>query len=191
MIGVRYGVLILLLASVASAQAPRTSHPPHVAFVPTSRPAVLAMLKLAGVGKMDVVYDLGCGDGRIVIAAAKELGARAVGIELDPVLLDRARRDAKAAGVESRVRFEQKDLFQADLRGATVVMLYLLESINVKLRPKLLKELRPGARVVSNTFAMGDWKPDRQITVAGSKGGDPFTNPTLFLWKIPQQGVAH
>ena len=134
------------------------------------------MLKLAGVTSRDTVYDLGSGDGRIVIAAAKEFGARGVGIEINPERVEEARSNAKKAGVEERVKFETADLFDADLRGATVVTLYLLPDLNLRLRPKLLKELKPGARVVSHAFGMGDWPPEKEELVEGSR---------IFLWRIP------
>ena len=123
------------------------------------------MLKLAGVTSDDVVYDLGCGDGRIVITAAKLYGAHGVGIDIDPQRIREANENAKKAGVERLVRFEENDLFKANIREASVVTLFLLTSVNARLRPKLLRELRSGTRVVSNTFEMGDWKPDKEFTV--------------------------
>jgi len=145
-------------------------------FVPTPQDVVERMLALAGVTKDDVVYDLGCGDGRIVITAAKTFGARGVGIDIDPQRIAEARANAKKAGVEKRVEFRLGDLFEADLHEATVVTLYLLPSLNVKLMPKLRKELRKGARVVSHDFEMGDWKPDRTVQVG---------NASVYLWTIP------
>src|SRR5262245_55646185 len=121
------------------------------------------MLKLAAVEKNDVVYDLGSGDGRIVITAAQLYGARGVGIEINPELIRIARANARKAKVEHLVRFEEKDIFKADLREAGVVTLFLLTSVNLKLRPKLLRELKPGVRVVSHTFDMGDWKPAKVL----------------------------
>src|ERR1700726_2280697 len=160
--------LLFLFTSLAIAQ---TSHPKHqvdVPYVPTTEEAVKAMLKLADVTKTDTVYDLGCGDGRIVIAAAKEYGGHGVGIDINPQRIQEAEGNAKKAGVEKLVRFEESDLFDADIHDATVVTLFLLEKVNLKLRPKLLKDLKPGTRIVSNPFGMGDWKPDRELTV-----GDP------------------
>jgi ribosomal protein L11 methylase PrmA len=156
-----------------------------VPYVPTTEQAVEAMLKLAGVKKTDVVYDLGCGDGRIVIAAAKTFGARGVGIDINPVRIGEAKENAKKAGVESLVRFEENDLFLADFHEASVVTLFLLPQINLKLRPKLLKELKPGTRVVSNTFDMGDWKPDKEVDVDDNGDDESGLSHHLYLWTVP------
>lgn len=131
-----------------------------VPYVPTDDAVVAAMLRLAGVGSSDVIYDLGCGDGRILIHAAKHFGARGVGVDIDPFRITECREKARKARVEHLVRFECKSFFEVDLRDATLVTLYLLPSINVRLRPKLLTELRPGSRIVANYFGMGDWEPD-------------------------------
>jgi SAM-dependent methyltransferase len=164
------------LASTLLAQTPAKKQP-DVVYVPTPQPVVEAMLELARVTPADVVYDLGSGDGRIVITAARKYGARGVGVEMDPVLVKQARENAAAAGVSGRVRFVTADLFDTDLRRATVVTLYLLQSINERLRPKLVRELKPGARVVSHVFNMGpEWPPDQTITVDRSR---------VFLWRIP------
>ena len=176
---------VLLFAIAAIAQTAEPRHLPDVPFVPTTDEAVAAMLKLADVKKGDIVYDLGCGDGRIVIAAAK-LGARAVGIDIDPARIATAKDNAKKAGVVDRVRFEENDLFDADIHEATVVTLFLLSSVNLKLRPKLLQDLKPGTRVVSNTFDMGDWKPEKEVTV-GDPNEDTYLSHHLFLWTIPQR----
>src|ERR1039458_8025476 len=162
-------VAAILCAPRITAQHYIPRHPPDVPFVPTTDEAVQAMLKLADVKKADVVYDLGCGDGRIVIAAAREFGARAVGIDIDPQRIAEAKENAQKAGVEKLVRFEENDLFEADIHEATVVTLFLLSDVNLKLRPKLLKDLKPGTRIVSNTFYMGDWKPIREITLGDSE----------------------
>jgi precorrin-6B methylase 2 len=172
----------LLWSGVLAAQTERPA--PEVPFVPTTEQGVQAMLKLADVKKTDVVYDLGCGDGRIVIAAAKTYGAHAVGIDIDPARIREAKENARKAGVLDLVRFEENDLFQANLRDATVVTLFLLTSVNLRLRPKLLEELRPGARVVSNTFEMGDWKPEKVIT-AGDPADGSYWSHKLYLWLIP------
>jgi len=161
---------------------------PEVPYVPTTPQAVQAMLKLANVKKSDIVYDLGCGDGRIVIAAAKTYGAHAVGIDIDPHRIQEARANARQAGVENLVRFEEKDLFQADIHEATVVTLFLLSNVNLRLRPKLLADLKPGTRIVSNTFDMGDWKPDKQVTVEGSDDME-YLSHTLYLWTVPDRNA--
>ncbi len=175
--------LVLTIMS-AAAQTAQPRREPDVPFVPTTEEAVEAMLKLADVKKSDVVYDLGCGDGRIVIAAAKTFGARGVGIDINPVRIAEAKENAKKAGVENLVRFEEKDLFEADIHEASVVTLFLLSAVNLKLRPKLMQDLKPGTRVVSNTFDMGDWKPVKEITVGNE---DSFLSHRLYLWIIPQR----
>jgi SAM-dependent methyltransferase len=129
-------------------------------FEPTAQELVEAMLEMAKVTKDDVVYDLGCGDGRIVITAAKKFGARGVGVDIDPVRIRESNENARKEGVTHLVRFFEKDLFETDIREATVVALYLFRELNVRLRPKLFRELRPGTRIVSNTYDMGDWRPD-------------------------------
>ena len=173
----------ILLISNAGAQAPAARPAPEVPYLPTTQVAVEAMLKLAGVTRNDVVYDLGCGDGRIVIAAAKLYGARGVGIDIDPQRIREANENAKKAGVEELVRFEENDLFKANIREASVVTLFLLSSVNARLRPKLLQELHAGTRVVSNTFDMGDWKPEKEFTV--DSGDEGYFSRKLYLWTIP------
>ena len=173
----------ILAVSVALAQNGTLVRQLDVPYVPTTEEAVQAMLKLGDVNKNDVLYDLGCGDGRIVIAAAKMYGARGVGIDINPERITEAKANAKKAGVENLVRFEENDLFQADIHEASVVTLFLLTSVNLKLRPKLLEDLKPGTRVVSNTFDMGDWKPEREVTLEGND--DAFLSRKLYLWKIP------
>jgi len=166
----------VFLAALALAQAPEQIqiNPPYVR---TPDHVVSAMLKLAGVNATDLVYDLGCGDGRILIAAAKQYSARGVGIDIDPDRVAEARDNARKAGVEALVRFEVNDLFAADIHNATVVALYLLPDVNLRLRPKLLKDLKPGTRVISHDFHMGDWKPDKHALV------DARSN--IYLWRIP------
>jgi SAM-dependent methyltransferase len=176
-------VVAVLSATIAAAQSAGPRREPDVPYVPTTEPAVEAMLKLAEVTKTDVVYDLGCGDGRIVIAAAKNLGARAVGIDINPVRIGEAKENAKKAGVEAKVRFEENDLFEADIHEATVVTLFLLPHINLKLRPKLLHDLKPGTRIVSNTFDMGDWKPEKETTVPETE--ESYLSHRLYLWIVP------
>src|SRR5499433_3628230 len=179
-------LLAVVLAFTAAAQTPQPRRSPDVPYVPTTEEAVQAMLKLAGVKKGDVVYDLGCGDGRMVIAAAKTYGARGVGIDINPVRIAEAKANAKAAGVENLVRFEEGDLFEAKISDASVVTLFLLSSVNLKLRPRLLNELKAGSRVVSNTFDMGDWKPEKEVIVPGSDA-NAYLSRKLFLWTIPER----
>lgn len=148
-------------------------------FVATPGDVVDRMLQLAGVGPRDVLYDLGCGDGRIVIAAASRFGARGVGIDLDADLVNQAQASAKAAGVDQRVSFRVQDAMTVDVSDATVVTLYLLSASNVALRPILTRQLRPGARIVSHSFAMGDWEPDAIDSFRDASG----TSRTLYLWR--------
>jgi len=147
-----------------------------VIYVPTPPEVVEAMLKVARVTKDDIVYDLGSGDGRIPITAAREYGARGVGIDIDPQRIREAEANLKEAGVGDRVRFLNTDLFTADISEATVVTLYLLPALNLKLLPKLNKELRPGTRVVSHAFDMGDHKPEETLNVNGR---------AIYFWTIP------
>ncbi len=179
-------VQALLGAAVLTAQSAKPARAPDVPYVPTTEKAVQEMLKLADVKKSDVVYDLGCGDGRIVIAAAKTYGAHGVGIDINPERIKEARENAKKAGVEHLVRFQEADLFEAEFRPATVVTLFLLSSVNLKLRPRLMEQLKPGTRLVSNTFDMGDWKPEKEVNV-GDSGEEEYTglSKRLFLWTIP------
>ena len=162
----------------AEIQASGTKTEPDVVYVPTPQPVVEAMLKLADVKSGDLLYDLGSGDGRIPITAAKVYGVRAVGIDIDPERIAEANANAEAAGVTGRVTFRQADLFETDLRDADVVTLYLLQSLNERLRPKLLRELKPGSRIVSHAFSMGDWQPERTQEVDGS---------TIYLWTVPNR----
>ena len=162
--------------TIQPASDPVAPRPPDVVFVPTPHAVVDQMLDVARVGKGDVLYDLGSGDGRIVIAAAKRSGIRAVGIDIDSKLVTASRRNADTARVAELVEFRQADLFETDLRSATVVTLYLLPALNVRLRPKLFAELRPGSRVVSHSFDMGDWKADSTLMVE---------NRLVFFWTIP------
>lgn len=153
-----------------------------VPYVSTSQRVVNRMLEAADVTREDVVFDLGSGDGRIPITAAEKFGARGVGVEIDPELVAEARKNAKEAGVADRVEFRQGDLFQADISEATVVALYLWPEINVKLRPKLLRTLDPGDRIVSHDFRMGDWEPDRVLDLGPGKIGQE----TVYLWVVPE-----
>ena len=171
----------VLLACVAAAQTNPSPRLPDVPYLPTTEPAVDAMLKLASVKSSDVVYDLGCGDGRLVIAAAKEYGAHGVGIDINPDRIREANANARKAGVENLVRFEENDFFKADIHEATVVTLFLLNSVDLQLRPKLLQ---PGTRIVSNTFRMGDWTPEREETVEGTDE-KTFFSRKLYRWTVP------
>lgn len=185
----KFGLLLFCLAAVSGlvhAQDAKSKHELEVPFVASTDEAVDAMLKLAAVTRDDVVYDLGCGDGRIVIAAATKFGARGVGIDLDPVRISEANQRAAKAGVQGLVRFEEADLFQADLHEATVVTLFLLPEINAQLRPKLLRELKPGARIVSNTFEMWGWNPDKRAAV-GNQMNEPGLSHRLYLWFVPSR----
>ena len=182
--------IVLLGSAALSAQtlAPKPRDP-DVPYVPTTPEAVEAMLKLGEVKKTDVLYDLGCGDGRIVIAAAKTFGTRGVGIDIDPQRIKEANENAKRAGVESLVRFEQGDLFEANFSEATVVTLFLLPRINLKLKPRLLEQLKPGTRVVSNTFDMGEWKAEKESSV-DNEDFDTGLSRKFFLWRIPANKQA-
>ena len=149
-----------------------------VPFVPTPQVVVDKMIELAGVRKGDVVYDLGSGDGRIVIAAARR-GARAVGFEIDPDLVAESRANIQKAAVQESAEIRNQDILTVDLSGASVITMYLLPDVNLKLRPNLLKQLKPGSRVVSHAFDMGDWKPDKIEQVEGR---------TIYLWTISARG---
>ena len=167
----------LLFVSFAAAQTEPKPRP-EVPYVPTENAVVQAMLDLAGVKSTDIVYDLGCGDGRIVVLAAQSYGAHSVGVDIDPERIRDARANAQRNAVENLVRFEVKDLFDTDIHEATVVTLYLLPAVNLRLRPKLLKDLKPGTRIVSHSFDMGDWKPEKEEVVEGQR---------LYLWTVPQK----
>jgi SAM-dependent methyltransferase len=159
-----------------------TARKPDVPFVVSADEVVDMMLKTADVIDKDTVYDLGCGDGRIVIAAASKYGARGVGVDINPIHIKQSRRNAQKAGVSRKVTFIEQDLLKTDLSQATVVAIYLDPKMNLRLRPKLFRELKPGARVVSNSFDMGDWKPDKvvKLTVAGSEC-------IIYYWTIGPQ----
>jgi predicted RNA methylase len=169
-------LIAALAAPSAAQQAPAPLRSPDVIFVPTPQEVVDAMLKLAKVGPNDVVYDLGSGDGRIPITAAKTFGARGVGIDIDPQRIREAMENLKTAGVGDKVRFLNQDLFTTNISEATVVTLYLLPSLNLKLLPKLNAELKPGTRVVSHAFDMGEIKPQQTINVNGR---------TVYFWTVP------
>jgi predicted O-methyltransferase YrrM len=199
--------LSLVLASISSflvvgcaeqreiAQAPSTTQTqqtspdtqaptrqPDVVYVPTPQEVVEGMLELANVTGDDILYDLGSGDGRIPVTAAQKYGTRGVGIDINPQRIQEANENAQNAGVTDKVEFRQEDLFETDFSSATVVTLYLLPELNVKLRPRLLKELKPGTRIVSHAFDMGDWEPERTVQVDGK---------TIYLWIVPENPPAN
>jgi tRNA G37 N-methylase Trm5 len=168
----------MFFAVAASAQTAARTQAPDVIYVPTPYEVVDEMLKLAGVKKGDILYDLGSGDGRIPVTAAKKFGIRAVGIDIDPQRIEEAKENARKNGVANLVQFRQEDLFRANFREATVVTLYLLPDLNVKLRPKLLAELKPGSRIISHQFDMGTWKPEKRVELSGR---------TIYLWTVPKK----
>ena len=175
----------VLSGCVAGASSGGVSEPTapvklDVIFVATDLTIVNAMLTLAGVTRDDVVYDLGCGDGRIVIAAAKEFGARGVGVDLDPQRIREAQANAVRAGVADRVTFRVQDVFDTDIQSATVVTLFLSPELNARLRPKLAGQLRPGSRIVSHRYGIGDWVPERTVTLSVRE-----TRNHVFLWRVP------
>lgn len=171
-------IRILLLAAALAATAPAAAQggQPDVIYVPTPQSVVEEMLRLAEVKKGDVLYDLGSGDGRIAITAARKYAVRAVGIDIDPDRIWEAEQNARGAGVGRLVQFRREDLFKADFREATVVTLYLLPDLNLKLRPRLWAELRPGTRIVSHQFDMGDWRPEKTLEIEGR---------AIYFWRIP------
>lgn len=168
--------IALVVTWVASEAVQAQAHTPDIHFVPTRQPIAEAMLELGGVTAQDVVYDLGSGDGRIVMTAAQRFGARGVGIEIDPELVAISRQVAREGEVADRVSFVEGDLFKADISNATVVTLFLSTTVNMRLEAKLKRELRPGTRVVSQRFPIGTWVPDRTIA---------FEGETLMLWTVP------
>jgi predicted RNA methylase len=174
-------MLALLVVAVigttpALAQQAGTLRQPDVIYVPTPQEVVDAMLKLANVTSKDVVYDLGCGDGRIPITAAKNFGARGIGIDIDPQRIKEANENLKTSGVGDKVKFMNADLFETNISEATVVTLYLLPSLNIKLMPKLQKELKPGTRIVSHSFDMGaDWPAEKTEEVNGRR---------IYYWTV-------
>ena len=165
-------------ATSAFAQAAAPSRRPDVIYVPTPEAVVEAMLQVANVTKNDVVYDLGCGDGRIPVTAARKYGARGVCFDIDPERIKEATANVAKNNVGNLVKVVHADLFEQDLSGASVITLYLLPSLNVKLMPKLMKELKPGTRIVSHAFDMGDWKPEQTLNVNGR---------TVYYWTIPKK----
>jgi ribosomal protein L11 methylase PrmA len=172
-------ILVFLLAVLAAHPAGAQGGQgwtPDVIYVPTPQPVVEEMLRIAGVKKGDVLYDLGSGDGRIPITAAKKYGIRATGIDIDAERVREAEQNARRDGVAHLVEFRRADLFQSDFRDATVITLYLLPDLNLRLRPRLWAELRPGTRIVSHQFDMGDWAPEKKLELNGR---------TIYFWTIP------
>jgi SAM-dependent methyltransferase len=176
----RVALLLLLLAAAAGARGQE-----EVPFITTPDNVTLAMLEIAKVGPQDYVIDLGSGDGRIVVTAARRFGARGLGVEIVPDLVERSRRAAEAAGVANRAHFREQDLFKADLSPASVITMYLLPEVNLQLRPKILK-LRPGTRVVSHDWDMGEWTPDRTVTLdVPDKAIGREKLSRVHLWVVP------
>jgi precorrin-6B methylase 2 len=167
-------LLLLLMIAVFSYQS---SYAQDVPYVPTTPEVVNAMLTLAEVNSDDVLYDLGCGDGRIVVAAARDFGAKGVGVDSNPVRIKESNQNAENNGVQDKVEFHEQNLFETDISEASVIAIYLLNSVNLKLRPKFLEELEPGTRVVSHAFDMDDWEPDAHREV---------DNRDVYLWIIPE-----
>jgi trans-aconitate methyltransferase len=170
----RLGAL-LCIAVLSGSPAAGQDEERRVPYVPTPNEVVEEMLKLAGVKANDVVYDLGCGDGRIVVTAAQKYGARGVGVDIDPERIKEAEENARKAGVTQKTKFINKNLFDAQLGEASVVTLYLLPDFNMRLRPKLLKELKVGTRIVSHSFDMGDWQPEKTVKI---------DYRTIYLWTV-------
>ena len=174
---------LFVASSTVFAQAPArkpAQQTPDVIFVPTPQDVVDEMLRIADVKKGDVLYDLGSGDGRIPVTAAKKFGVRAVGIDIDPQRIAEANENARRNGVTDLVKFRNENLFKSDFREATVVTLYLLPDLNEKLRPKLWAELKPGTRIVSHAFDMGDWQPEQKLDVNGR---------TVYFWTVPARSA--
>lgn len=175
-------VLFLTLLACGATLLAQEEPSLDVPFVPTPESVVDEMLRLANIKKDDVLYDLGSGDGRIVITAAKRYGIHGVGIDLNPERIREAQANAKTAGVASLVTFKLMDLFKADISRATVVTMYLLPSVNLKLKPKLFRELKPGTRLISHDFDMGDWKPEKTVEKDGHR---------IYYWTIPEHPAGH
>lgn len=167
--------------TIAPRDQPRPARTPDVVYVPTPQPVVDAMLEIAAVGPGDVLYDLGSGDGRIPITTARRWGTRGVGVEIHPLRIREANLAAHRAGVADRVAFIEADLFEIDLSGATVITLYLLPELNLRLRPKLLR-LAPGTRIVTHNYHMGDWVPERQKIIGDS---------VVYYWTVPERIPPH
>lgn len=177
--GVVFALVVTSGASALRAQDESSADKPvkkDVPYVPTPQPVVDRMLEMADVKKGDKVYDLGCGDGRIVVTAAKKYGATGIGVDIDPERIKESNDNAKSAGVTDKVKFEIKDLFTMDFKDADVLAMYLLPTVNMQLRPKILSDMKPGSRVVSHSFDMDDWKPDAE---------DEVDSSTIYFWIVP------
>jgi len=172
-------VALFLWVGLASARA-QDDDEFDVPYVPTPEKVVEEMLKLANLKPGDELYDLGSGDGRIVITAARKYGVRGVGVDINPQRIKEANENAQKEGVTDKVAFHKNDLFQEDIHEATVVTIYLLPAVNMKLKPKLFKELKPGTRLISHDFDMGDWKPEKRVEV---------DNHRIFVWTIPEKAA--
>ena len=170
-----FTLIATVISTVGYPQGTATTEA-DIFYVPTPQAVVEAMLDVAKVGQDDIVYDLGSGDGRIVIAAASQYGATGIGIEIDPQYIEQSQQNAIEKNVATKVTFIQGDLFEADFSEATVIALYLSHELNLRLRPRLLSELRPGTRIVSHEFAMGDWEPEQKLNVGGHE---------VFYWIVP------
>ena len=183
--------VIILILGIALG-IPTAAHADEVPYVTTPTGVVDAMLSIAKVGDKDYLFDLGSGDGRIVIAAAKRFHARGVGIEYDGTLVAQSRESAAREGVSDRVEFLQQDIFASDFRDATVLTMYLLPEVNLDLRPQILFELRPGTRVVSHDWDMGDWRPDdRRVIPTSGKEAWPLTESRVYLWIVPARVAGY
>jgi SAM-dependent methyltransferase len=180
--GILFAILAACFTGACEEQPDGSPREPDVRYEPTAHDVVQVMLRMAEVKPGDIVYDLGCGDGRIVIAAARQFDAAGVCVDIDPQRIVESRANARAAGVADRIHFRNEDLLSTDLSDATVVMLFLSPELNFKLRPKLLRELKPGARVVSHWHDMGDWKPDETARVQSEGRERP-----VYLWTIPER----
>ena len=184
------GCFSLSQSNAQISQTPTTTQTPlrepDVIYVPTPQEVVDEMLALAKVTKNDVIYDLGSGDGRIPVTAAQRFGTRGFGIDINPERIKEANANAQKAGVTNRVKFLNQDLFTTDISSATVVTLYLLPELNVRLRPQLFKQLKPGTRIVSHDFDMGEWKPERVVQVQG-----PTRQHTIYYWVVPKTVPAN
>ena len=159
---------------------------PDIAYIPCNQEIVEAILKLAKINSQDILYDLGSGDGRILITAAKQYGSRGIGIDIDPMRIEQARQKAIKNRLDKQLEFYQQDLFASNFAEATVIFIYLLPHLNLRLRPQLWKQLKPGTRIISRDFDMGDWQPLQQLTLTTKEDGIE-EQVTLYYWEISEQ----